>query len=202
MVAAVRKQGRPSKLTPEQWVEAERRITIDGESQSSVARHFGVSPSKFSERFSNRKVVIQNTAVEVAAVQDKLAAMTETEVECTLTLAEQLREISSNMALAAKFSSKTAGRLSQIAHSQMKFIGDSDSAELSETQIEQLRTVHGVNKMANDASVIPLGLLNANKESVKIINNAQPAEKRTIDTKKLSKAALMELASCLPPTSA
>ena len=200
MVDAVRRQGRPSKLSPEQWTEAERRITVEGESQSSVARYFGVSPSLFSEKFSDRKVVIEKAAVQVAEVQNVLESLSETELECTLTLAEQLREISSNMAIAATFSSKTAGRLSQIAHSQLRHVGNTD-APMTPEQIEQLKTVHGVNRMANDASVIPLGLLNANKESVKIINNATAVPKTTVDVKKLSAATLKELALQLPKVS-
>ena len=166
-----------------------------------MARYFGVSPSLFSEKFSDRKVVIEKAAVQVAEVQNVLESLSETELECTLTLAEQLREISSNMAIAATFSSKTAGRLSQIAHSQLRHVGDT-SRELTPAQIEQLKTVHGVNRMANDASVIPLGLLNANKESVKIINNPQAVPKTTVDVKKLSASTLKELASCLPNTTA
>lgn len=166
-----------------------------------MARYFGVSPSLFSEKFSDRKVVIEKAAVQVAEVQNVLESLSETELECTLTLAEQLREISSNMAIAATFSSKTAGRLSQIAHSQLRHVGNTD-APMTPEQIEQLKTVHGVNRMANDASVIPLGLLNSNKESVKIINNATATPKTSIDTKKLSANTLKELASCLPNTTA
>ena len=165
-----------------------------------MARYFGVSPSLFSEKFSDRKVVIEKAAVQVAEVQNVLESLSETELECTLTLAEQLREISSNMAIAATFSSKTAGRLSQIAHSQLRHVGNTD-APMTPEQIEQLKTVHGVNRMANDASVIPLGLLNANKESVKIINNATAVPKTTVDVKKLSAATLKELALQLPKVS-
>ena len=167
---------------------------------SQLARDYGVGVSRISERFAGSSEKVGIAAAKVAEAHDMLATFTPAEVECTLTLAEQLREISSNMAIAATFSSKTAGRLSQIAHSQLRHVGNTD-APMTPEQIEQLKTVHGVNRMANDASVIPLGLLNANKESVKIINNATAVPKTTVDVKKLSAATLKELALQLPKVS-
>ena len=148
---AVKARGRPSKLTPEQWSEIGKRVVVGGESMSALGREFGVSQCNISNRFSNSGEDITKAAVNMAAAQDQMAVMTVDEVECVWTLTDQLRTVSGNLATAAVFGSKTAKRLAEIAHGQLRHVGDTQ-ALLTDGQIDVLKIVAGVTKMSSDSS--------------------------------------------------
>src|ERR1035437_3695803 len=67
----------------------------------------------------------------------------------------------------------TSHRLSMIANAQVEAIDETASLE---ENTEALKSVMAMTKGANDAAVIGLNLLNANKETVKSLN-----EERVID---------------------
>jgi hypothetical protein len=179
--------GRPSKLTDKQWAEIERR-SIAGESIRSLAAEFKVSEGTIRGRGISAHVSeIKDVAKQIARVQDRLAVMPISAQISAHSLAEELRSISTHLASAAKFGSMTAHRLSVIAHSQTDMI---DEAAPFEDNTEALKSVLAMTKGANDAAVIGLNLLNANKETVKSMNEEKVINGESV---RLDSAAMAKL---------
>lgn len=178
--------GRPSKLTPDQWREVERRLNA-GESASGLAKEFGVSDGLISQRFSKLSKEVKKTAEAIAQSQNMLAVLPVAQQYQAISLAEKLRNISSNLASAAEYGAATAHRLQAIAHAQVQKIDDADPMNSQ----EQLQAISALTKIANDAGRQGFDLLTANKgESEK---PADAAPRKTVDPTKLSTAALAEI---------
>lgn len=152
--------GRPSKLSPDQWREVERRLNA-GESASALAREFGVTNGLISQRFSKISKEVKKTAEMIAASQEALATLPVAQQYQAISLAEKLRNISSNLASAAEYGAATAHRLQAIANAQLAKI---DDAEPMNSQ-EQLQAISALTKIANDAGRGGLELLNASRKS-------------------------------------
>lgn len=152
--------GRPSKLTPDQWREVERRLNA-GESAAVLSREFGVSQPVISNRFSKVSKEVRKTAEAIAESQNMLAVLPVAQQYQAISLAEKLRNISSNLASAAEYGAATAHRLQAIAHAQVQKI---DDAEPMNSQ-EQLQAISALTKIANDAGRGGLELLNASRKS-------------------------------------
>ena len=168
--------GRPSKLTPKQWAEIERRL-LAGESQGALAKEFKVARSAISDRFSDRLKSIKGVANQLVTAEQSLRSLPVSDQLTALTLADELRAISTHLAGAAKFGAATSHRLSGIAHAKVQEIDD--AAPLDEKSREALRDVAILTKIANEASQIPVNLLAANKEMVKDMNQqARPQPMR------------------------
>lgn len=153
---------RPSKLSPEQWAEIERRLAA-GEGASALAREFGVNPSQVTRRVTQQSQKVREVAKVVAQAQTALAELPPAQQYHALSLAEKLRSISSSMASGAELAAKNFHRLSSLANTELQKVDDAD-LPASETS---LRVVAGLTKMANDAATTPINLLNANKERIK-----------------------------------
>lgn len=180
--------GRPSKLTEKQWQEIDARL-LKGEPGRSLAREYDVSEAAIRKRFGAHKQ-IKAVANQLVAAEMALEALPLGAQVSARTLADDLKEISSHLAGAARYGAATAHRLSGIAHAQVALIDDADP--LGVDSIETLKGISALTKLANDSSVIPINLLNANKDSVKIINNVTE-QGSTLDTSKLSSSAMKEL---------
>lgn len=180
--------GRPSKLTEKQWQEIDARL-LKGEPGRSLAREYDVSEAAIRKRFGAHKQ-IKAVANQLVAAEMALEALPLGARVSARTLADDLKEISSHLAGAARYGAATAHRLSGIAHAQVALIDDADP--LGVDSIETLKGISALTKLANDSSVIPINLLNANKDSVKIINNVTE-QGSTLDTSKLSSSAMKEL---------
>ena len=180
--------GRPSKLTEKQWQEIDARL-LKGEPGRSLAREYDVSEAAIRKRFGAHKQ-IKAVANQLVAAEMALEALPLGARVSARTLADDLKEISSHLAGAAMYGAATAHRLSGIAHAQVALIDDADP--LGVDSIETLTGISALTKLANDSSVIPINLLNANKDSVKIINNVTE-QGSTLDTSKLSSSAMKEL---------
>lgn len=163
--------GRPSKLTPDQWAEIERRLNL-GESAAVLSREFGVSQPVISNRFSKVSKEVKKTAEVIATGQNMLAGLPIAQQYQAISLAEKLRNISGHLAGAAEFGAATAHRLSGIAHGKVQEIDD--AAPIDDESLLSLKGIAVLTRMANEASEIPLGLLKANKEMVDSMN--QPAK--------------------------
>lgn len=185
--------GRPSKLTPSQWEEVERRL-LAGETARALGREFGVSEGAIRKRFgANQSVSAQSTQVRIAA--EKLAdAQTALEVlppaqrVVAMDLAEKLRSISSSLASAAELGAKTSHRLHALANSQVAKVDDAEPMK----SIAELRDVGVLTKLANESASIALNLMAANKPTIERLNQEKPAVPQ-IDATKLSDSALQEL---------
>jgi hypothetical protein len=161
--------GRPSKLNDRQWSEIQQRL-LKGEKAADLAREYGVSKTRISERFSERIGTVKAVANQLVAAESALRQLPVTEQLQALNLADELRAISAHLAGAAKYSAATSHRLSGIAHAKVQEIDD--AAPLNEESREALKDVAVLTKIANEAATIPLNLLNANKETVKELNQA------------------------------
>lgn len=154
---------RPSKLSPEQWAEIERRIA-GGEGVRELAKEFGISPGLISQKgFSKHAKRVQEVAHKVADAQTALAALPVHEQYTALNLADKLRSISNSMASGAELAAKNFHRLSSLANTELQKVDDADlpASEAS------LRVVAGLTKMANEAATTPINLLNANKDRLR-----------------------------------
>lgn len=187
--------GRKSALTPDQWIEIERRILLDGESAYALAIEFGVNESsirrkikpsladkaEFGEKtvpalreIANRKVAADAESKEVS---EAIAALPYAKQQIVLTLAQRLSNIGNHLASAAEYGAATAHRLSGIAHGKVSEIDD--AAPLDEESRTALSDISALTKMANSSAEIGLNLLRANKESVDEINRRELPKQTT-----------------------
>ena len=172
---------RPSKLTPDQWREIERRLNV-GDSASELAREFGVHPAQITRRITQVSQNVRNVAKSLASAQNALAELPVAQQYAAVSLAEKLRGISHSLASAAELGAKTAHRLHSLANSEVNKVDDADPL----ASIESLKGVGILTKLANDSSQIAVNLLSANKEAMK------PAETDDVA------GALADLADRLP----
>jgi hypothetical protein len=163
---------RPSKLSPEQWAEIERRI-VSGEVLRDLAKEFDVSPAAISRKgFTQQSKQVQAVAQQVAEAQTALAELPVAQQYTALSLASKLRNISDSLAAGAELGAKNFHRLSSLANTELQKVDDANPAGSEST----LKVVAGLTKMANDAAASPLNLLAANKETVKELNMPKPED--------------------------
>lgn len=174
--------GRKSSLTPEQWVEIERRHLIDGESINALAAEFGINESSVRRRIKPNKAEAQNSPkplqvlasekVEadkaVRRIAEQIAELPIARQQIVSNLAQKLTNISGHLASAAEYGAATAHRLQGIAHSKVAEIDDAQP--LTEESIESLKGIAVLTRMANSSSEIAINLLRANKETVDDLN--------------------------------
>lgn len=178
---------RPSKLSPEQWKEVERRV-IGGESIRALAREFGINEAAIRQRVSTQTPRVKMVAQKLAEAQTALAELPVRQQYVAISLAEKLRNISDNLAAAAQYGAQTAHRLSALANSEVAKVDDAEPL----ASVENLKGVAALTKMANESANIALNLMAANKEQIKSLND-EPPRRRIIDPSKLSDQALEEL---------
>lgn len=152
--------GRPSKLTPKQWAEVERRFLL-GEKADDLGREFGVSGSSIRERFSALRGKVKVVADQLVSSEQALRALPVSAQLSALQLADELRAISMHLASAAKYSSATSHRLAGIAHAEVQKIDDAAPLDAS---MASLRNVAVLTDMANKSATIGLNLIAANKD--------------------------------------
>jgi len=153
--------GRPSKLSPEQWAEVERRLAA-GEGASELSREFGVHPSQVTRRVAQKSQKVREVAQKVAEAQTALAELPMAQQYSALSLAEKLRSISSSLASAAELGAKTSHRLHALANGEVAKVDDADPMK----QLDNLRNVGVLTKLANESAHVALNLLAANKGRV------------------------------------
>ena len=156
--------GRPSKLSESQRLEIERRLTA-GEKPADLAREFKVSPATMCRVFAKPVSEIKAVAQQLVSAEVALRALPVSQQLSALSLAEELRTISTHLAGAARFGAATAHRLAGIANANVAKVDD--ATPLDEVSMESLKGVAVLTRMANDSATIGLNLLNANKDAVK-----------------------------------
>jgi hypothetical protein len=150
---------RPAKISPSQWTEIERRAAV-GESVRSLAKEFGVTEAALRFRgISTQTSQVRSVAEQLAAAQSALAGLPVPQQHLAVQLAEALREVSSNLAGAARYGTATALRLTQAAHQSLHQAGPIDE--------ETLRSVSMLTRTANDAAQVGLTLLKANEDAMR-----------------------------------
>ncbi len=162
---------RPSKLSPQQWQDIERRLSA-GEGASELAREYEVHPSQITRRVSQVSQKVRNVAQNLAKAQTELAELPVPQQYAAVSLAEKLRAISVSLANAAELGAKTAHRLHALANAEVVKVDDADPLK----SMDALKGVSVLTKLANDSSQIAVNLLNANRETVKEANKPQVDE--------------------------
>lgn len=175
--------GRKSLLTPDQWVEIERRHLIEGESINSLAAEFGVNESSIRRKIKPNKAELRNgekplqalaqekveADATVRRIAEQIAELPIARQQIVTGLAQKLTNISEHLASAAEYGAATAHRLAGIAHGKAAEIDD--AKPLNEESIGALKGIAALTRLANDASEIGVNLLRANKEEIERINN-------------------------------
>lgn len=179
-------KGRPPKLSPAQQDEVRRRLA-EGEGVRALAREFKVSPTTIGA-LSGHTGHVRKVAEQVAAAHVALAALPVAQQHMALSLADKLRSISDNLAAAAMHGAATAHRLNALANAEVAKVDDADPL----ANVEALRGVGVLTKLANDSASVALNLLAANKPTVERLNAPAPAAP-SVDPTKLSPQALQEL---------
>jgi hypothetical protein len=181
----VRRMVFPAKIAPSQWVEIERRATA-GESTSSLAREFGVSESSLRKRgiAQGKARKVRAVAEKLAAAQQELAALPVDQQHLAVSLAEELRAVSANLARAARYGSATAQRLAQAAHDEIQ------RAEVSDAGLDEvtLRTVAMITRTANEAGQLGVQLLKGNEEMMR-----EAAEREAKAATQITRIALVPM---------
>lgn len=145
--------GRPPALTPAQQDEVRRRLAA-GEGVRALAREYGCGDATI-RRLSAHSAQVRNVAEKLANAQAALAALPPAHQAMAVTLADQLRAISTSMAAAAVHGADTAQRLHAMANGTVRTIANPEEAGTG----AKLNLVAGLTKLANEAAAIPLGLV-------------------------------------------
>lgn len=187
---------RPSKLSPAQWAEVERRL-LAGESARALGREFGISEASIRGKLGTNRALsaqssqVQETAQKLAEAHTALEALPIGQRQVAIDLSEKLRSISSSLASAAELGAKTAHRLHALANSEVGKVDD--AAPLSTESINALKGVGVLTKLANESSHVALNLLAANKETVTRLNEQPEPEERGLDVGNLPTEVLTEI---------
>jgi hypothetical protein len=162
--------GRKSALTEKQWQEIEQRL-VKGDPCRALAREYGVSEAAIRKRFGTHAKQIKAVANQLATAEVAFAALPISAQISARTLADELKEISTHLAGAARYGAATAHRLSGIAHNKAAEIDD--AKPLDAESLESLKGIAVLTKMANESSEIGVNLLRANKEAIDDLNKPQ-----------------------------
>jgi hypothetical protein len=179
--------GRPSSLTDKQWDEIGKRLLTGRESARSLAREFGTSETSLRRKFPAQRKDVKTVANQIVAADAAFRALPVSSQIDTLTLVDELKAISMHLASAAKYGAATAHRLAAIANGQVDKVDDANPLESQET----MQGISALTKMANEASVIPMGLLSATKGAINLAGEPPTIQSR-FDPRKISSAALEE----------
>lgn len=144
---------------------------LKGEKAAALAREFGVSKSSISARVSKRIETVKSVANKVVEADQALKELPIPDQIAAMTLIDDLKAISSHMAGAGKFAAASAHRLAGIAHDQVLKIDDAEP----EKSLKAMARFSALTKMSNEASHIPVNLLAANRELVKVAAKDAPA---------------------------
>lgn len=175
--------GRPSKLTPAQWSEVERRF-LSGETARALGREYGVSEAAIRKKFGAHQSVsaqgsqVRNVAEKLAEAEIALQALPIAQRPIAMDLAEKLRSISQSVAAAAELGARTGHRLHALANSEVTKVDDANPL----ASIEALRNVGVLTKLGNDSLAPALNLLSANKDRIKDLEDdpdAMPSAEMT-----------------------
>jgi len=159
---------RPSKLTDAQWHEVEKRM-LAGEKATDLAREFKIDRAAITRRVTPNVRKVNHVANQMLAAEYAFKALPVTQQIATINLMDELRAISMHLAVAARNSAMSANKLTSLANAHIEKISEENITDPGTG--ENLMIAEKLQDMANEASKIPMGLLNANKEQVQKISN-------------------------------
>lgn len=155
--------GRKSALTEKQWEDIGTRL-LAGESARALAREYKITEGPIRARFKTQHEEIKIVANQIVKAESALKSLPiKTQIK-TLDYAEKLRSISDNMLGGASHSASNFNRLAMFANEQTEKL---DPSKTLDDNAEALKSIAALTRMANDAAVVPMALLNSNKEAAK-----------------------------------
>lgn len=154
--------GRKSSLTEKQWAEIGQRL-LKGDSGRALAKEFGISEAAIRKRFGTQTKQIKDVANQIVAAETAFAQLPIGAQISARTLADELKDISTHLAGAARFGAITAHRLAGIAHGQVEKIDDAEPEKSSDALVR----IGGLMKMANLSAEIGVNILRANKDNMR-----------------------------------
>lgn len=155
---------RKSKLTEKQWEELKTKH-LHGATIRSLSREYGLSAGTISERISEQNKKIKTVANQIVKAEQAFESLPISERIKVRSLADTLKATSRALAGAAECGAETAHRLTKLASKQTEMLNE------EVPDIEQLKVVAALTKTANEAAVIPLGLVKANSGMVADAND-------------------------------
>lgn len=144
---------RPPALTPQQQEEVRRRLAA-GEGPRALSREYGVSDATI-RRLSSHSSRVRTVAEKLAEAHAALSELPIAHQHDALSLAEKLRTISSSIADAAAHGADTAQHLHALANAEARKVKTYEEPGAG----PRLHAVGALTKLANEAAVIPLGLI-------------------------------------------
>lgn len=171
---------RTSKLTDAQWNDIEKRM-LAGEKAAILAKEYGIDRAQITRKITPSVRNVKTVANQLLTAETALKQLPITQQIATLSLVDELRAISTNLASAGKYGAINANRLSGLANAQLNTVDEEDI----ESSGVALKMVSVLTDMANEASKVPLGLLNANKDQMQRITNPQNSDLREMTDEEL-----------------
>jgi len=165
--------GRPSKLSSRQWAEIGRRLAT-GESTSALAREFKIGKARISERFQVKTKELKALASQIVDVDTALEQLPVSEQGTVLSLADQMKATTANLAAAARHGSATSARLAQIANAK------ATQLDPAAVDMEDLREIAGLTQTANQAATIGTALVAASKNDPQAKPTVGPEEEQDL----------------------
>ena len=178
---------RTSKLTDAQWNDIEKRM-LAGEKAAILAKEYGIDRAQITRKITPSVRNVKTVANQLLNAETALKQLPITQQIATLSLVDELRAISTNLASAAKYGAVNANRLSGLANAQLNTVTEENL--MTGEGLMVLKAVAGLQEMANEASKVPLGLLNANKEQVQKFTSPEDS-----DLRDMTDEALLAIAS-------
>ena len=174
--------GRPSKLPERLWAEIESRH-LKGESISKLAKEFKIGVQTVRDRVSVKNSEIKDVAKQLVEAEQRFSSLPVSVQVSVRTLADELKAISTHLAGAARFGAMTAHRLSGIAHTESNKIDDTSPL----TDMETLKGISALTRMANESAGIGLNLIKANQDAVDRLNDIEAVPAITQITRRIVK---------------
>ena len=154
-----------SPLGELQWAEVDRRL-MAGENSANIARDYDVNKTTIWRRFQKISKPIKEAAEQLLHAEKTLLSLPAPQQEMAMqsvAIAERLNRISNHMTTAADYHAKNSAHLAGLARHRLDLL---NSAESDETRSTLLKEAALLTQMSNQAAVVPMELINANKERV------------------------------------
>lgn len=153
--------GRPSKLSDKQWQEINTRL-LDGETNRSLAREFGVTETAIRKRLGSQIEKIKTVAIQVHEAEKAFEALPVSSQVSAQTMLIKLREISEHLISAATNGAMTANRLSMNALNLSSQIKDG-SGSYDDEQRQSMKDIGALGILVNTHADLGLKLMTVSK---------------------------------------
>lgn len=167
--------GRPSKLTKEQWLQAEHEHVVDGVAIMTLAKKYGVHESALRRRLRPNQAEVArgvntlrdlakekaDAVQELALVEGKIAELPVTRQVIVNDLAERMKSITVHLTCAAEASAETSKKLALLARAQANRIDI--TKPINDKTRDTVSAISAITRTANEAGSIGMGLIAAHR---------------------------------------